>query len=292
MCIWLGCRFGICLSYAINLNGSERLYKIKFKFKFKQQKLIGHHKSHVTPAPIGNIVYEIDDDDNQNNYASNIDYDEQPKYSRFDGESSTGNADDNNVADDNPNDEVEYNSQRRVFETIIDKSDKDAGDVDDSDGSKEDAEDTAVATADNGNDGNENGETISNSSGNNKNDDNVDDNNENGNNNDIAHDRAAQTNEKQERQRYPVVYSSATGNLKQRPTEMTHKNWGKWKIEISFASLLLAGEWIYIQEQSEENKQVADEMTVVVGQGKFLFLFQGLEWIMRLEECTHAKDVP
>lgn len=46
---------------------------------------------------------------------------------------------------------------------------------------------------------------------------------------------SAQANEKQERQRYSVVYSSATGNLMQRPTEMTHKNWGKWKIEISFA---------------------------------------------------------
>lgn len=54
-----------------------------------------------------------------------------------------------------------------------------------------------------------------------------------------------QVNEKQERERYPVVYPSATGNLMQRPTEMTHKNWGKWKIEISFAysSVLGLGIW-------------------------------------------------
>lgn len=153
----------------------------------RQQKSISHYKSHgrvVTQAPIGNIVYETDDGDNQSNYeqhdVSNIDDDIGPgtgigtgtgtgttngKYSQFD----AGN---NNDDGENEN---EFNNRQKVLNTIIDLRDVD-DDTDD-----------------------------------------------------------AQANEKHPRERYPVVYSSATGNLMQRPTEMTHKNWGKWKIEISFA---------------------------------------------------------
>lgn len=166
----------------------------------KQQKSIGRYKSHgrTTQAPIGNIVYETDDDDgdNQSNYerhdVSNIDDDIRPrngKYSQSD-------------AEENDNDEVEFNSQRRhkVLKTIIDLRD-----INDDDGDADDADDG-------------DSRIVKEQQQQQK---------------EKHHQR--QPNEKQERERYPVVYPSATGNLMQRPTEMTHKNWGKWKIEISFA---------------------------------------------------------
>lgn len=168
----------------------------------EQQKPIGHYKSHrgVTQAPIGNIVYETNDDDNQSNYhldVTNIDDDDDDengsnsdderqgtdKYSQFD----AGNNDNNDGAEFNNQHQQRQNQhkqkqkpqkqqqQHKVLKTIIDLKDVD-DDID-----------------------------------------------------------SAQANGKQERQRYSVVYPSATGNLMQRPTEMTHKNWGKWKIEISFA---------------------------------------------------------
>lgn len=238
--------------------------------KCKQQKLIGHHKWHATPAPIGNIVYEIDDGDSRNNYASNIDYDEPSKkadrFDQFDdgdgsddsNASERTNDDGNEVTDDSARDEMQFSNRRHIFKTASDKSDKsDKSDSDDNEnvdatnnagGDKEGVDDTAVADNDgnasnkddgdvgdrtDNSDGMLNTNNNENGNGNNKDEDN--NNNSKNKNNDIVNDRTVQMNEKQERQRYPIGYPSATGNLKQRPTEMTHKNWGKWKIEISFA---------------------------------------------------------